>query len=88
MIRDGKFGKFLSCSRYPDCKYTAPFIEYVEGVVCEKCGKRVVLKKTRKGKDFYGCEDYPKCTWASWRKPQVKIAEKEVATAIDESEEI
>jgi len=41
----------------------------VEGVKCEKCGKRVVLKKTRKGKDFYGCEDYPNCTWASWHKP-------------------
>jgi len=88
VIRDGKFGKFLSCSRYPDCKYTAPFIEYVEGVVCEKCGKRVVLKKTRKGKDFYGCEDYPKCTWASWRKPQVKTTEKDVVAAIDEFEEV
>lgn len=72
VIRDGKFGKFLSCSRYPECKYTAPFVEYVEGVKCEKCGKRVVLKKTRKGKDFYGCEDYPNCTWASWHKPGEK----------------
>jgi DNA topoisomerase-1 len=78
VIRDGKFGRFLSCSRYPDCKYTAPFIEYVEGVVCEKCGKRVVAKKTRTGKGFFGCEDYPNCTWASWRKPgAVKTEEKE-----------
>jgi len=69
VIRDGKFGRFLSCNRYPECKYTAPYIEYVDGVVCEKCGKRIVLKKTRTGKDFYGCEDYPNCTWASWRKP-------------------
>ena len=76
VIRDGKFGRFLSCNRYPDCKYTAPFIEYLEGVACEKCGKRVVLKKTRTGKDFFGCEDYPNCTWASWRKPQVKGEEK------------
>jgi len=72
VIRDGKFGKFLSCSRYPECKYTAPFIEYVEGVKCEKCGKRVVLKKTRTGRDFYGCEDYPNCDWASWHKPGEK----------------
>ncbi len=72
VVRDGKFGKFLSCSLYPACKYKAPYIEYVEGVVCEKCGKRVVLKKTGKGKDFYGCEDYPNCTWASWYKPQAQ----------------
>jgi DNA topoisomerase-1 len=76
VIRDGKFGKFLSCSRYPECKYTAPFIEYVEGVKCEKCGKRVVLKKTRTGRGFYGCEDYPNCTWASWHKPGAKKEEE------------
>ena len=70
VIRDGKFGKFLSCNRYPECAYKAPYIEYVVGVLCEKCGKRVILKKTRTGKDFYGCEDYPSCTWASWKKPQ------------------
>ncbi len=75
VIRDGKFGKFLSCSRYPECKYTAPYIEYVEGVKCEKCGKRVVLKKTRTGRVFYGCEDYPNCTWASWHKPGEKKEE-------------
>jgi DNA topoisomerase-1 len=69
VIRDGKYGKFLSCSLYPECKYTAPYIEYVDGVKCEKCGKRIVLKKTRTGRDFYGCEDYPNCTWASWHKP-------------------
>ncbi len=77
VIRDGKFGKFLSCSRYPECKYTAPFIEYVSGVKCEKCGKRVVLKKTRTGRDFYGCEDYPNCNWASWHKPGTKKEEQE-----------
>lgn len=76
VIRDGKFGKFLSCGNYPECKYKAPYIEYVEGVVCEKCGKKVVLKKTSKGKDFYGCEDYPNCTWASWHKP--KTAEEAI----------
>ena len=69
VIRDGKFGKFLSCNRYPECAYKAPYIVYVEDVVCEKCGKRVVLKKTRTNRDFYGCEDYPNCTWASWKKP-------------------
>ncbi len=70
VIRDGKFGKFLSCNRYPECKYKAPYIQYVPEVACEKCGKRVVMKKTSKGRDFYGCEDYPNCTWAAWKLPQ------------------
>jgi DNA topoisomerase-1 len=72
VIRDGKFGKFLSCGRYPECKYKAPYIIYIPDVVCEKCGKRVVQKKTSKNRDFYGCEDYPNCTWASWKKPEPK----------------
>lgn len=70
VIRDGKFGKFLSCNRYPECKYKAPYIQYVPDVACEKCGKRIVMKKTSKGRDFYGCEDYPNCTWAAWKLPQ------------------
>lgn len=70
VIRDGKFGRFLSCNRYPECTYKAPYIQYVEGVACEKCGKRVVLKKTRTNRDFFGCEGYPDCDWASWKKPQ------------------
>jgi len=77
VIRDGKFGKFLSCSKYPECKYTAPYIEYVDEVKCEKCGKRVVLKKTKTGRAFYGCEDYPNCIWASWHKPGTKKEDQE-----------
>jgi DNA topoisomerase-1 len=86
VIRDGKFGKFLSCSRYPECTYKAPYIEYVEGVVCEKCGKRVVLRKTRAGKDFFGCEDYPNCTWASWHKP--KVVNEAGAEVSEEAKEV
>jgi len=70
VIRVGKFGKFLSCSRFPDCDYSAPFVQKLEGVSCPKCGGEIVIKKTRKGKQFYGCSNYPKCDWASWRKPQ------------------
>lgn len=77
VIREGRFGKFYSCDRFPDCKYTAKYIEYVEGVRCELCGGRVVVKKTRFGKEFYGCENYPKCKWASWRKPGAKEEEEE-----------
>ncbi len=68
VIRTGRFGKFLSCSRFPKCKYTAPFVEKVAGVVCPDCGGEVVIKKSRKGRQFYGCSNYPKCQWASWRK--------------------
>jgi len=70
VIRIGRFGKFLSCSKFPDCKYTAPYVEIVKGFKCPKCGGDVVIKKTRKGKQFYGCSHYPDCDWASWRKPK------------------
>ncbi len=70
VVRTGRFGKFLSCSRFPECKYTANFKEVVSGVVCDKCGGQVVVKKTKKGKKFYGCANYPKCDWASWNRPK------------------
>lgn len=69
VIRVGRFGKFLSCSRFPDCDWRAPFIQKVEGIKCPKCGGEVIYKKTKKGKGFYGCSNYPKCDFASWRKP-------------------
>lgn len=70
VIRVGRFGKFLSCSRFPDCDYAAPYVQTLEGFVCPRCGAKVVVKKTKKGKQFYGCSNYPKCQWASWRKPK------------------
>ena len=70
VIRVGRFGKFLSCSLFPECKYTARHIEKVEGVKCAKCGGDVVVKRTRKGRQFYGCVNYPKCDWASWHRPK------------------
>lgn len=69
VIRTGKFGKFLSCSRYPDCKYTKPYIEYVAGAVCPQDGGRVRAMKSRKGAKFFGCENYPTCKWAAWKLP-------------------
>lgn len=66
IIRTGKFGKFLSCSRYPECDYKAQYVEYAGANLCPTCGGRVVIKKSRKGK-FYGCEHYPECKWAAWR---------------------
>jgi len=69
VIRVGRFGKFLSCSRFPECDWRAPYLQKVEGFKCPKCGADVVYKKTKKGKGFYGCANYPKCDFASWRKP-------------------
>lgn len=73
IIRVGKFGKFLSCSNFPNCKYTAAFIEKID-VKCPACVKgEVIVKKTRHGKKFFGCSLYPECKWATWKKPDIQI---------------
>lgn len=69
IIRLGRFGKFLSCSRFPDCKYTAKYINKA-GIKCPDCKTGdVIIKNTKRGRKFFGCSRYPKCKWASWRKP-------------------
>jgi DNA topoisomerase-1 len=71
VIRTGRFGKFKSCSLFPECKFTQNIVETVDGVVCPLCQKGdVVAKKSRWGKPFFGCSLYPKCGWASWKKPE------------------
>ena len=70
VIRKGRYGAFTACSNYPECKYIKkeePKI--VEIMPCPKCDGKIVLKKTRKGKNFYGCSNYPKCDFASWYEP-------------------
>ncbi len=74
VIRTGKFGKFLSCDRFPECKYTDKYVEYVEDVVCPKCTGRIIKKKTKTGRDFYGCENYPNCDFASWSLPVAAVS--------------
>lgn len=70
VIRLGRFGKFVSCSRFPDCKYTQRYIEKV-GVKCPECQTGdVIIKKTGKGRKFFGCSRYPECKYASWRAPK------------------
>lgn len=75
VYRYGKFGKFVACSGYPDCKYI-PKVEKEIVTIC-KCPKcddgNIVLKKTRKNKDFYGCSNYPACKYALWDKPTGQI---------------
>jgi DNA topoisomerase-1 len=68
VIKYGPHGKFLACPGFPECKNTKPYLEKV-GVPCPKCGKDVVIKKTKKGRIFYGCESNPECDFMSWQKP-------------------
>jgi len=71
VIRSGKFGKFKSCSRYPECKFTENIVDKVEGVKCPLCQEGdVISRKSRWGKPFFGCGRYPACDWASWKKPE------------------
>jgi DNA topoisomerase I len=71
VIRIGRFGKFLSCSGFPECKFTKPFVEETK-FTCPKCGGKIILKKTRKGRKFYGCANYPKCDFAAWKIEDIK----------------
>ena len=72
VIRIGRFGKFISCSRFPDCDYTEKYIEKI-GMKCPDCKKGdVIVKKTRKGRQFFGCSRYPDCEFASWKNPKVE----------------
>lgn len=68
VIRWGRFGKFISCSNFPTCRYTEPWLEKI-GVACPKDGGEIVERKTRKGRTFYGCTNYPDCDFTSWKKP-------------------
>ncbi|MDO5136356.1 MAG: type I DNA topoisomerase [Eubacteriales bacterium] len=71
VIKYGPHGRFLACPGFPECKNTKPYYEKI-GVPCPKCGKEVVLKKTKKGRKYYGCEDNPQCDFMSWQKPSEK----------------
>jgi DNA topoisomerase-1 len=68
VIRLGRFGKFISCGRFPECKFTKPYQE-VAGFKCPECGADGVVRKTKIGRKFYGCSKYPNCKWAGWKKP-------------------
>jgi len=72
LVKYGRWGKFIGCSRYPDCKHTEPYLEYI-GYTCPTCGEEhngeVVERKTRRGRTFYGCSRYPDCEYSSWKLP-------------------
>lgn len=77
VYRHGKYGKFIACSGYPECKYI-PKVEKSATVICKcpKCDGDIIVKKTKRGKEFYGCSNFPKCKYASWDKPTGEICSK------------
>ncbi|MFO7611794.1 MAG: type I DNA topoisomerase [Clostridia bacterium] len=68
VVKTGRYGKFIACPGYPECRNIKPYIEDT-GKICPKCGGRVVYKTTRKNKKFIGCENYPTCDFSSWNLP-------------------
>ncbi len=71
VIKYGPHGKFLACPGFPECRNTKPYLEKI-GVKCPVCGKEVVIRKTKKGRKYFGCEDNPNCEFMSWQKPSGK----------------
>ena len=68
VIKHGRFGEFMACSGYPDCKNTKPIVQKID-VKCPSCGKDIIARKSRKGRIFYGCSGYPNCKQVYWNKP-------------------
>ena len=75
VIKYGPHGKFLACPGFPECRNTKPYFEKI-GVACPKCGKDIVIKKTKKGRRYYGCIDNPECDFMVWQKPSGVKCEK------------
>ncbi len=68
VIKYGPHGRFLACPGFPECRNTKPYLEKI-GVPCPVCGKEIVIRKTKKGRKYYGCENNPECDFMSWQKP-------------------
>ena len=77
VVKYGPHGKFLACPGFPDCKNTKPYFEKI-GQSCPECGKDLVIKRTRKGRKYYGCIDYPNCEYMSWNKPAKEDVKDEI----------
>ncbi len=69
VVKQGRYGKFLACPGFPECRNTKPLLKKT-GVKCPKCGGEIVERKSRRGRAFYGCENYPKCDYTTWDAPQ------------------
>jgi DNA topoisomerase-1 len=75
VVKYGPHGKFLACPGFPDCKNTKPYLEKI-GVTCPSCGSDIVVRKTKKGRRYYGCVNNPECEFMSWQKPSKISCEK------------
>ncbi len=75
VIKQGRYGRFMACSGYPECKNTKPIVKTI-GVKCPDCGRDIVEKRSRRGRVFYGCSGYPECKRAYWNKPVNKTCPK------------
>ena len=76
VIKYGRFGKFMACKNYPECKNTKPLVNKI-GVKCPKCKDgEIILRKSKKGKAFYGCSNYPECDFISWNKPTGEVCKE------------
>ncbi len=75
VIKYGPHGKFLACPGFPECRFTKPYFEKI-GVSCPKCGKEVVIRKTKKGRKYYGCEAIPDCDFMVWQRPSTQKCER------------
>ncbi|SHH42307.1 DNA topoisomerase I [Clostridium collagenovorans DSM 3089] len=68
VIKRGRFGDFLACPGYPECENTKPIVKELD-VECPKCGGKILVRKSKKGRQFYGCSNYPNCDYVSWQEP-------------------
>lgn len=75
VVKQGRFGKFLACPGYPECKNTKPIVNETKGI-CVKCGGKILQKKSKAGRKFFGCENYPKCDFVSWDEPTAELCPK------------
>lgn len=75
VVKQGRYGKFLACPGFPDCRNTKPIIKDT-GVTCPKCGGKIIERRTRRGVVFYGCENYPQCDYVSWDMPLTTICKE------------
>ena len=74
LLRRSRYGPFLACEGYPECKNTKPYFEYIEEK-CPKCGGRLTTRKLNKGRVFYSCENFPNCDFSTWDEPQSRTCE-------------
>jgi len=78
IVKYGRFGKFLACSRFPECKNTKSYSDSIDLGSCPKCQEgKIVMRRTKKRRMFYGCSRYPKCDFVSWKKPDISESQTE-----------